>query len=69
MSESDLKALVEEAESLRAILVTTRKDFVRIPPSFRPRVHGGGRWTLDWEEPAQIEALLDPLAARVPSPA
>lgn len=66
--EGDLKELVAEAESLRAVLVTTRKDFVRIPPAFRTRVTVV-TVTLGWEEPARIEALLDPLAARVPSPA
>jgi tetraacyldisaccharide 4'-kinase len=66
--EGDLKDLVEEAESLRAILVTTRKDFVRIPPAYRARVTVV-TVTLAWEEPARIEALLDPLAAQVPVPA
>lgn len=66
--EGDLKELVAEAESLRAVLVTTRKDFVRVPPAFRTRVTVV-TVTLGWEEPARIEALLDPLAARVPSPA
>jgi tetraacyldisaccharide 4'-kinase len=66
--ENDLQALVAEAETLRAILVTTRKDYVRIPPAWRPRVTVV-TVTLDWAEPAQIEALLDPLAARVPAAA
>ena len=66
--EGDLRDLVAEAESLRAILVTTRKDFVRVPPTFRARVTVV-TVALAWEEPARIEALLDPLAARVPSPA
>jgi tetraacyldisaccharide 4'-kinase len=66
--EGDLKELVEEAEALRAILVTTRKDFVRIPPAWRARVTVV-TVTLAWEEPARIEALLDPLAARVPAAA
>jgi tetraacyldisaccharide 4'-kinase len=64
----DLKDLLAQAESLRALPVTTKKDFVRIPPEFRSRVTvitvG-----LAWEEPAAIESLLDPLAARVPIPA
>ncbi|MBX9699140.1 MAG: tetraacyldisaccharide 4'-kinase [Acetobacteraceae bacterium] len=66
--EGDLRELVAEADSLRAILVTTRKDFVRIPPAFRARVTVV-TVTLAWEEPARIEALLAPLAARVPTPA
>ncbi len=66
--ESDLRDLVAEAESLRAILVTTRKDIVRVPRAFRSRVTVV-TVRLAWEEPAAIEALLDPLAARVPVPA
>ncbi len=64
----DLRDLLAEAETLRAILVTTRKDYVRIPPEFRPRVTVV-TVALAWEEPAMIEALLDPLAASVPSAA
>jgi tetraacyldisaccharide 4'-kinase len=66
--EDELRELLEEAESLRAIPVTTRKDFVRIPKAFRARVTVV-KVTLGWEEPARIEALLDPLAARVPAAA
>jgi len=66
--ESDLRELLAEAESLRAIPVTTRKDFVRIPQAFRNRVTVV-TVRLEWEEPAAIEGLLDPLAARVPMPA
>jgi len=66
--EGDLRELLTEADRLRAILVTTRKDFVRIPPAFRARVTVV-TVRLEWEEPAAIEALLDPLAARVPAPA
>jgi tetraacyldisaccharide 4'-kinase len=64
----DVKELLAQAEALRAVPVTTKKDFVRLPPEFRSRVTvitvG-----LGWEEPAAIESLLDPLAARVPIPA
>jgi tetraacyldisaccharide 4'-kinase len=63
--EGDLRELLAEAESLRAILVTTRKDFVRVPREVRSRVTVV-TVRLEWEEPASIEALLDPLAARVP---
>ena len=66
--EGDMRQVLEEAEALRAIPVTTRKDFVRIPAAFRSRVTVLSV-ALDWEEPAAIEALLDPLAARVPMPA
>lgn len=66
--EAEIRALLEEAERLRAIPVTTRKDAVRIPPALR------GRITvvtvgLEWDNPAAIESLLEPLAARVPQAA
>ncbi|GGG24914.1 tetraacyldisaccharide 4'-kinase [Caldovatus sediminis] len=64
----DMRDLLAEAEALRAIPVTTRKDFVRIPPAFRARVTVL-TVRLEWEEPAQIEQLLEPHAARVPVPA
>jgi len=66
--EGDLRDLLAEAESLRATPVTTRKDFVRIPPAFRNRVTVV-TVRLEWEEPVAIEQLLEPLAARVPLPA
>jgi tetraacyldisaccharide 4'-kinase len=66
--EGDLKDLLAQADTLRAVPVTTRKDFVRIPPQFRARVTVV-TVGLAWEEPAAIESLLDPLAARVPSAA
>jgi tetraacyldisaccharide 4'-kinase len=66
--EGDLKDILAQADALRALPVTTKKDFVRIPPAYRSRVTvitvGMG-----WEEPAAIESLLDPLVARVPMPA
>jgi tetraacyldisaccharide 4'-kinase len=66
--EGDLKDLLDQAEALRALPVTTKKDFVRIPPAYRSRVTVV-TITLAWEEPAAIESLLDPLVARVPMPA
>jgi tetraacyldisaccharide 4'-kinase len=66
--EGDMQELLAEAERLRAIPVTTRKDFVRIPAAFRSRVTVV-TIRLEWEEPARIEGLLDPLAQRVPIPA
>jgi tetraacyldisaccharide 4'-kinase len=64
----DLRDLLAQAEALRAVPVTTKKDFVRIPPQFRSRVTVV-TVGLAWQEPAAIESLLDPLAARVPIPA
>ena len=66
--EGDLKDLLDQADALRALPVTTKKDFVRIPPQFRSRVTVL-TVSLGWEEPAAIEILLDPLVARVPMPA
>ncbi len=66
--EGDLRELLAEADALRATPVTTRKDFVRIPPAFRNRVTVV-TVLLEWVEPAAIEGLLDPVAARVPVPA
>jgi tetraacyldisaccharide 4'-kinase len=66
--EGDLRDLLAEADRLRATPVTTRKDFVRIPPAFRNRVTVV-TVQLEWEEPAAIEGLLDPAASRVPVPA
>ncbi|ONG46707.1 tetraacyldisaccharide 4'-kinase [Pseudoroseomonas deserti] len=65
---SDLRELLEQAEALRAIPVTTTKDYVRIPPAFRSRVTVL-TVKLEWEQPTAIETLLDPLAQRVPVPA
>ncbi len=64
----DMRELLAEAESLRAMPVTTRKDFVRIPAPFRARVTVLSV-ALEWDQPAEIEAMLDPLAQRVPVPA
>ena len=66
--EGDMQALLAQAEALRALPVTTKKDFVRIPPAFRSRVTVV-TVRLAWQESAEIESLLDPLAARVPIPA
>ena len=64
----DMRDLLAQADSLRALPVTTKKDFVRIPPQFRSRVTVV-TVALEWQESAQIESLLDPLAQRVPIPA
>jgi tetraacyldisaccharide 4'-kinase len=64
--DGDLKDLLAQADALRAVPVTTRKDFVRIPPAYRSRVTVISV-ALAWEEPAAIESLLDPLVAQVPT--
>ncbi|MDB5414703.1 MAG: lpxK [Rubritepida sp.] len=54
----DLRQLLAQAELLGAIPVTTRKDWVRVPPEYQNKVQVVSI-TLDWEDPTQIEALLD----------
>ena len=66
--DDDMTELLAEAATLRALPVTTAKDFVRIPSAFRSRVTVI-TVSLEWADPTAIEALLDPLAARVPIPA
>jgi tetraacyldisaccharide 4'-kinase len=66
--DGDMRELLAQAEELRAIPVTTRKDYVRLPAAFRSRVTVV-TVGLEWAAPTQIEALLDPLAQRVPVPA
>jgi tetraacyldisaccharide 4'-kinase len=54
----DLEALQLQAEALRARLVTTPKDAVRLPPAFRARVTVIGV-ALAWENPDRLDRLLD----------
>jgi len=56
----DLRTLVADAAKLRATLVTTRKDFVRLPTEFHDQVTVASVG-LEWAEPAAIEELLDGL--------
>jgi len=63
--DGDMETLLREAASLRATPVTTRKDFVRIPPKFRAAVTVV-TVGLEWAESSEIEALLEPMAHRLP---
>jgi tetraacyldisaccharide 4'-kinase len=54
----DLESLQRQAASLNAMLVTTPKDAVRLPPAFRARVTVIGVG-LAWENEDQIERMLD----------
>lgn len=56
----ELRSLDRDAAALRAELVTTPKDAVRLPPELRRRVLVAGV-TLVWQDPSLIEALLDTL--------
>jgi tetraacyldisaccharide 4'-kinase len=49
--------VLDAAQRLRAIPVTTPKDAVRLPAAMRVLVHVAGVG-LTWEDPAMIEALL-----------
>lgn len=61
----DMRALMAQAERLGAIPVTTRKDWVRIPAEFQTQVRVVSV-SLQWEDPAEIEALLDQVLATAP---
>lgn len=54
---AELDALMAEAAALRAELVTTPKDAVRLPPGYRERVRVAGV-RLVWEDEAAVEGVL-----------
>lgn len=58
-SEGELNALAERADALGAGLVTTEKDWVRLPPDWRARVKA---WPVRarFEDEAALKALLHP---------
>ncbi len=60
---SDMRDLLDKAEQLRAELVTTPKDAVRVPAAFRSSIRVVGV-ALEWESPAALDALLTPLLER-----
>ncbi len=71
--EDDLRAILAEAEALKAVPVTTRKDIVRVPPALRHRVTVA-TVGLVWEDETALARCLDPVlesaeANRVPLPA
>lgn len=55
---ADLDALQTRAATLDAALVTTEKDLVRLQPHQRRNIHAL-RIALAWNDPSEIEALLD----------
>ena len=59
-NENDLLSLAEIANKTKSILVTTRKDFVRIPRSYRPMVN-----TLEGEIMFENEELLTEILSNV----
>ncbi|MFN9096387.1 MAG: tetraacyldisaccharide 4'-kinase [Alphaproteobacteria bacterium] len=56
--DQEIRAILAEAEKLRATPVTTRKDIVRIPAALRAGIQVVSI-ALAWDDPAEIEALLD----------
>lgn len=62
-SRADVEALLAEAESNEAVLVTTAKDAVRLPADLRARVTILGV-TLDWEDPSLLTPLFDRIGVR-----
>ena len=57
----DLRMVLARATKLDALMVTTPKDFVRLPPHWRARVRSVGI-RLAWSDPAALDRLLDGLA-------
>ena len=56
----ELRTLLARAARLDAVLVTTPKDAVRLPPHWRARVRPVGI-RLAWSDPAALDRLLDDL--------
>ena len=59
-NENDLLSLAETANKTKSILVTTKKDFVRIPKSYRPLIN-----TLDGEIVFKKEDIITELLSNV----
>lgn len=55
---SDLETLIAQAALLNAIPVTTKKDWVRIPPSFQNKIKTVSV-SLEFSDDAQLDRLLD----------
>lgn len=62
----ELDQLLQLARDLQAIPVTTPKDAVRVPPTIRTQVTVVGVG-LKWDEPGQIDRLLEKMIAADPS--
>lgn len=61
-----LQRLVRDADQLGALLVTTEKDAVRLPPQFRTAAVVQ-RVRVVFEDPPALEQLLGPLVSRIMS--
>ncbi|KIL97567.1 Tetraacyldisaccharide 4'-kinase [Paramagnetospirillum magnetotacticum MS-1] len=62
-ARADIEALLAEAESNEALLVTTAKDRVRLPADLRARVSVLSV-SLDWEDPSLLTPLFDRIGVR-----
>ncbi|WP_343713134.1 tetraacyldisaccharide 4'-kinase [Inquilinus sp.] len=60
----EVMRLVETAQERQAVPVTTEKDLVRLPPEARPMVEAL-RVELAWDNPAAVDAVLEPVVRRV----
>ena len=59
---AEIELLLQAAAAAGAVVVTTPKDAVRLPPGLRARLRVVGV-RLAWEEPAALEGLLAPVLA------
>lgn len=57
----ELMQMVELAADAEAVLVTTAKDYARLPDAIRPAVRVVPAW-IEWRDPAQLDSLLDRIA-------
>ncbi len=60
----EIMEIVEHASARDAVPVTTEKDYVRLPREARPMVRTLSV-TLEWRDPAEPRALLEPIVARL----
>lgn len=63
-STEDLQELMVTAEAAGAMVVTTSKDYVRLPPHIKPKVHVFGIHVV-WDDPEQLINLIDEAVAIV----
>ena len=59
-TDADLIRLLDEAEEADAVLVTTAKDGVRVPPRFMPKVHVVDAYSV-WDTPDVMISFLSAL--------
>jgi tetraacyldisaccharide 4'-kinase len=58
-SESDLAALAFAAQTEKAVLITTEKDWVRLPPRWREKIRAL-KVALRWDDNAALQRVLAP---------